>query len=137
MTKKTRIAIVITLAYEIVWFSIIASDGSYRWEDFTVSMILLSIPTLAYWAWVFINSEGNKSAQAEQKQSIKKIFKAIAHMQPQQIIAASLVVLVILALIFLFTGGNKVSVVKIETTSPSNSGYKSTYSTRDSVNQFE
>ena len=84
-----------------------------------------------------IQEQGNKSAQAEQKQSIKKIFKAIAHMQPQQIIAASLVVLVILALIFLFTGGNKVSVVKIETTSPSNSGYKSTYSTRDSVNQFE
>ena len=58
-----------------------------------------------------IQEQGNKSAQAEQKQSIKKIFKAIAHMQPQQIIAASLVVLEILALIFLFTGGNKVSVV--------------------------
>ena len=55
MNKKTRIAIVISLAYEIVAY-IIALDVTYGWDDFTVSMILFSIPTLAYWAWVFIKS---------------------------------------------------------------------------------
>ena len=55
MNKKTRIAIVISLAYEIVAY-IIALDTSYGWDDFTVSMILFSSPTLAYWAWVFIKS---------------------------------------------------------------------------------
>ena len=55
MTKKIRKAIVFSLVYEIVAY-IIALENSYDSDDFIITMILLSIPVFAYWAWFFIKS---------------------------------------------------------------------------------
>ena len=55
-----------------------------------------------------IQEQGNESVQAEQKQSIEKKAYSL-----QLIIAVGIVALIILALVFLYVGDNKVSSVKI------------------------
>ena len=53
MTKRTRIAIVISLIYELVLFVIL--DGSND-SDEPVFWIVFSIPVIAYWLYKFVKA---------------------------------------------------------------------------------
>ena len=55
MTKKIRKAIVISSVYELIVFILVIED-TYYFSDFLVGMVLWSIPTIAYWAWIFIRA---------------------------------------------------------------------------------
>ena len=53
MTKRDRIAIVISLIYELVLFVILDENGD---SDEPVLWIFFSIPVIAYWLYKFIKS---------------------------------------------------------------------------------
>ena len=53
ITKRTRIAIVISLIYELVLFVLL--DANYE-SDEPVSWIIFSIPVIAYWLYKFVKA---------------------------------------------------------------------------------
>ena len=53
MTKRTRIAIVISLIYELVLFVVLDAN---RESDEPVLWILFSIPVIAYWLYKFVKA---------------------------------------------------------------------------------
>ena len=55
MTKKIRKAIVISSVYELIVFTLVIGN-TYYFDDSLAAMVLWSIPTIAYWAWVFIRA---------------------------------------------------------------------------------
>jgi len=54
MTKKIRKGIVFSLFYELIAFLLVFL--SFWDDDFIVTMILVSLPVLIYWARVFIKA---------------------------------------------------------------------------------
>ena len=53
ITKRTRIAIVISLIYELVLFVMLDESGE---SDEPVLWIIFSIPVIAYWLYKFVKS---------------------------------------------------------------------------------
>ena len=53
ITKRTRIAIVISLIYELVLFVLLDESGE---SDEPVLWIIFSIPVIAYWLYKFVKA---------------------------------------------------------------------------------
>ena len=53
ITKRTRIAIVISLIYELVLFVMLDESGE---SDEPVLWIIFSIPVIAYWLYKFVKA---------------------------------------------------------------------------------